>query len=100
MKTPIAYYGGKQNLAPHIIPLFPKHVQYVEPFTGGGAIFFQKKPSKNEVINDLDGRLTNFYTVCKNKFHDLALMIQGTSHSEVIHKQTSELLKSGGRKRC
>ena len=25
MKTPISYYGGKQTLLKHILPLIPKH---------------------------------------------------------------------------
>ncbi len=95
MKTPIAYYGGKQNLVSELLPLFPEHIQYVEPFTGGGAVFFSKRKSKNEVINDLDGRLTNFYTVCKTKFFELQSLIQGTVHSEVTLKQTQEILKAG-----
>ena len=38
MKTPISYYGGKQSLLKHILPLIPKHKIYVEPFFGGGAV--------------------------------------------------------------
>lgn len=26
MKTPISYYGGKQTLLKHILPLIPKHI--------------------------------------------------------------------------
>lgn len=39
MSTPITYYGGKQQLAKHILPLIPEHDMYVEPFCGGAAIF-------------------------------------------------------------
>lgn len=95
MKTPISYYGGKQNLVSEILPLIPHHLQYVEPFTGGGAIFFAKGKSKNEVINDLDGRITNFYRICQTKYHELAEMIKGTAHSEIEHKRSQVILKSG-----
>jgi DNA adenine methylase len=61
MKTPISYYGGKQKMIPHILPLIPEHKIYVEPFFGGGAIFFAKEPSKIEVINDIDKRVYNFW---------------------------------------
>ena len=60
MKTPISYYGGKQNLVKELLPLFPKHVQYVEPFTGGGAVFFAKGKSKNEVIDMFDAIAPNY----------------------------------------
>jgi len=95
LRTPISYYGGKQNLVKELLPLFPPHRQYVEPFTGGGSVFFAKGKSKNEVINDLDGRITNFYRVCQTKYKELAILIQGTAHSEVNHKQSADILKSG-----
>ena len=43
MKPPFSYYGGKQLMAPIILPLIPRHKLYCEPFTGGAAIFFAKK---------------------------------------------------------
>lgn len=94
MRTPISYYGGKQNLVDEILPLIPKHIQYVEPFIGGAAVFFKKRPSKNEVINDLDGRVTNFYRVAQTKFFELQSMIQGTAHSEIEYYRSMEILKA------
>lgn len=41
----------------------PEHVCYAEIFCGGCWIFFAKKPSKVEVINDINGELINFYRV-------------------------------------
>jgi len=38
----------------------------VEPFAGGAWVLFQKKPSKVEVLNDLDGELVNFWRVIQN----------------------------------
>lgn len=83
MKTPITYYGGKQNIAPIIIERLPFHNIYCEPFFGGGAVFFQKKkPSKLEVINDIDDKLMNFYSVTQHRFDELKLLIDTTLHSE------------------
>ncbi len=39
MKTPITYYGGKQTLLRHILPLIPDHVSYTEAFAGGAAVY-------------------------------------------------------------
>jgi DNA adenine methylase len=61
MKTPISYYGGKQSMLKHILPLIPEHKIYVEPFFGGGAVFFGKEPSKVEVINDYNSNVVVFY---------------------------------------
>jgi DNA adenine methylase len=71
MKTPVSYYGGKQTLAPIILGLIPEHRLYCEPFLGGAAVFFAKKPSKVEVINDTNCELINFYEVLKHDFTSL-----------------------------
>ncbi len=77
-----------------ILPLIPNHQQYVEPFFGGGAVFFAKKPSPHEVINDkLDCAIT-FYRVLKTRFPELQSMIQATLHSESEYKRAKELLNS------
>lgn len=92
MKTPISYYGGKQRLVPEILPLIPQHTQYVEPFCGGAAVFWAKPPSAHEVINDLDGRVVNFYRVLQTRFTELQTMIRGTLHSEAEHRRARALL--------
>jgi len=77
-----------------ILPLIPNHQQYVEPFFGGGAVFFAKKPSPHEVINDkLDCAIT-FYRVLKTRFPELQSLIQATLHSESEYKRAKELLNS------
>lgn len=94
MKTPISYYGGKQRLVPKIIPLFPEHKQYIEPFTGGGAVYFAKPKSEHEVINDLDSRIVNFYRVLKTKekFSQLQEKIRATLHSESEYNRAWDVL--------
>ena len=73
MKPAFSYYGGKQRMAPKILPLIPKHTVYVEPFAGGAAVFFAKPwpgvtntDNYREVLNDLDGRIVNFYKVLRD----------------------------------
>lgn len=65
MKTPISYYGGKQTMLKHILPLIPEHSLYTEAFCGGCAVMFAKTPVSAEVINDTNGELINFYCVVK-----------------------------------
>lgn len=85
LKTPITYYGGKQRLVSTILPLIPPHTTYVEPFVGGGAIFWAKPVSKSEIINDYNRELINFYEVCKNEFIELEKMIRISLHSRSLH---------------
>jgi DNA adenine methylase len=81
MKTPISYYGGKQTLMRHILPLVPAHQLYTESFAGGAALYFAKEPSKIEVINDINQNLINFYKVLKHDYNALKMKIEATLHS-------------------
>ena len=79
-RTPITYYGGKQQLVSTILPMIPPHRVYCEPYFGGGAIFFAKGKSFCEVVNDIDDRIITFYDVCQDegKFLRLQQKIQNT----------------------
>jgi len=88
LKTPITYYGGKQKMACHILPLIPEHFTYVEPFFGGGAIFFAKPPSPTEVVNDINHRLVNFYKVLKYDFEEIERRVDETFHSREQYRES------------
>ena len=66
-KSPAPFFpwmGGKRRLAKHLLPLFPKHTCYVEPFCGAAALFFLRDtPAKKEVINDINGEIVNLFRV-------------------------------------
>lgn len=85
MKTPISYYGGKQMLLKHILPLIPEHSLYTEAFCGGCAVLFAKEPVRCEVINDTNTELVNFYRVAQMKYTALKELIDATLHSREIH---------------
>ena len=89
MKSPLSYYGGKQNLVSKILPMFPEHVLYGEPFAGGAALFFAKEPSEVEVLNDKNTEVINFYKVLKSDFISLKTKINITLHSRSQHKDAS-----------
>ena len=89
LKTPITYYGGKQMMARHILPMIPEHNLYCEPFAGGAAIFFAKPRSEIEVLNDTNRELINFYRVLQNDFTSLEKEINITLHSRDLHRKAS-----------
>ena len=66
----VPWVGGKRRLAQHILPLFPEHGCYVEPFCGAAAIFFMKEPAKVEVLNDVHGDLVRLYRVVQNHLEE------------------------------
>lgn len=86
-KTPITYYGGKQSMLKEILPLIPEHDSYIEPFFGGGAVFWSKEPKKCETINDVNMNIVNFYEVLKHSFFDLRKLVEATLHSRATYKR-------------
>jgi DNA adenine methylase len=87
MRTPLSYYGGKQQLATRILGMIPVHKVYCEPYCGGAAIFFAKEPSGVEIINDTNGEIINFYEVLKRDFPALEREIGISLHSRKQHHQ-------------
>lgn len=78
IKPILKYPGAKWNLAEWIISHFPAHAHYVEPYFGSGAVFFNKKPAKHEVINDLSGDVVNLFRVIREDGERLAALIEMT----------------------
>jgi DNA adenine methylase len=66
--SPLKTHGGKFYLAQKILALAPPHVHYCEPFAGGLAVLLAKNPEGvSELVNDLDGRLMNFWDVLRDR---------------------------------
>ena len=61
----------------------PPHHTYVEPFVGGGSVFFAKPPSRVETVNDMHGDLVNFFRVLRDRRdrERLIELVEGTPWS-------------------
>lgn len=87
--APIKWHGGKHYLAERILAVMPEHIHYVETHFGGGAVLFRKPAplvaSHSEVINDLDGELTNFWRVLQKEdsFQTFKRRVEATPFSRV-----------------
>jgi DNA adenine methylase len=85
--TPIIpWIGGKRRLAKHILPRFPEHTCYVEPFAGAAALFFLKPPVKAEVLNDINGDLVNLYRVVKNHLDEFVRQFRWSLTSRQMYE--------------
>lgn len=85
--TPIIpWIGGKRRLAKHIIPMFPEHTCYVEPFAGAAALYFLKAPVDAEVLNDVNGELVNLYRVVKHHLEEFTRQFKWALTSREIYK--------------
>ena len=103
MKPLLTYYGGKQRLAPHILPWIDRipHTVYVEPFAGGAAVLFAKRcprPSKQdhyiEVLNDLDKYIITLYWVAQTRYDELLHLLEYTPYSQAELLRAKELLNA------
>lgn len=63
--------GNKNAIANKIIPYFPAHKIYIEPFFGAGGIFFNKPKVKYNIVNDLDSDVFNLFMVIINQKEEL-----------------------------
>lgn len=61
MNPMIKYRGGKSKEISHFISNMPENYnRYIEPFFGGGALYFYLEP-QNAIINDVNTKLYSFY---------------------------------------
>lgn len=93
---PLKWHGGKHYLAPQIVALMPPHTHYVEPYFGGGSVLLAKSPENvSEVVNDLNGDLTNFWRVLQDDaaFDLFCRRVQAVPFSEWEWKQANRRLR-------
>lgn len=94
MKPLIKYRGGKSKE----IPRLEKHIpqfggRYIEPFFGGGAMFFYLEPKK-AVISDINSKLMAFYKGVKSNFVTLQKELSEVAKLYVANRKKFEELKS------
>jgi DNA adenine methylase len=69
----------------------PKFDRYIEPFLGGGALFFYLVSNKNKrftaYLSDINSELINSYIVVKDKVEKLIILL--TQH-EIAYKKAPE----------
>lgn len=81
MKAPVAkpilkWAGGKTQMLGELMPRVPKtYGRYIEPFFGGGALFFSLKP-ENAIIADSNPELINMYLQVAHHVDDVIECLQ------------------------
>lgn len=91
MKPFVKWAGGKRQILKRINEFINDSVvdessyRYIEPFLGGGAVFFDKAPSK-AIINDLNEDLINAYRVIKSeRYLELIRLLEEHAAEYKIH---------------
>jgi DNA adenine methylase len=93
MKPIIKYRGGKSKELTHILEHIPNNIEtYIEPFVGGGALYFYLEPER-AIINDINRKLITFYTHLKNNYESLILQLQKLQNTYEKNQEEYEKVK-------
>ncbi|MBR6389387.1 MAG: DNA adenine methylase [Opitutales bacterium] len=84
MNPVFPYSGGKRRMLKYILPIIPEHETYIEPFAGGLAVFLANPRVKNEIINDLNHEVGNFYLYVREHHESLLREMEDYLHSADI----------------
>lgn len=64
----LKWAGGKGRILPLLLPMLPKDVaerRHIEPFTGGGAMFFARRP-EGAYLSDINSHLIKTYLAVRD----------------------------------
>ena len=75
--------------------MIPSHKIYIEPFVGGGAVFWAKEKSEAECLNDTNKHLMDFYECLKNDFVSLEKMVRISLHSRSLNSDAKVIYNNG-----
>lgn len=70
MRPIIKWPGGKSRELNRILPYIPPFQRYIEPFFGGGALFFHLCPAQ-AAVNDISPALVQFYRLVQAQDQEL-----------------------------
>lgn len=92
--TGLPYYGGKARLAKWITGLLPwdYNSTFVVPFGGQANILLRRDPVENEIYNDLDLRLSNWWESVRKDPDLLGHMVDNTPHSEYEYENAVRII--------
>jgi DNA adenine methylase len=87
IKPFLKWAGGKTQLLSALVKHIPQNYgTYIEPFIGGGALFFHLRPEK-AIISDSNPELINTYSIVKNEVEPLISLLSTYPHDKVFYYQ-------------
>lgn len=100
----VKWAGGKRQLLDKIIPLIPEDREiYIEPFVGGGAVFFEvlnRKMFQRYIISDVNKDLIHCYLGIQGFAGEIIDLLKKMENEEAFYyflrKLPSKMLSSAG----
>lgn len=85
-KPILKWAGGKTQMLGYLLPKVPtSYGRYIEPFFGGGAMFFALQP-ENAVISDSNPELINMYREVADHVEDVIRYYSPLSDNEYVRR--------------
>lgn len=81
------YPGGKGRMCDWIISRMPPHECYVEVFGGSAALLYNKPAAHNEVYNDINDDLVQFFSVLREREEELLEWLQGVPYARSVYDE-------------
>lgn len=100
MNSPIKYHGGKRYLLPYLRKIQPPALHRVETHCGAAWWTLDNDPKGSEVINDLDGRVTNFWKTLRDQYEAFKHLVDTTPFSEQEFDEARDTTAVGFFIRC
>lgn len=91
MNPVLKYRGGKSREIQYFYQFIPHDFNfYIEPFLGGGAVYFFLEPDK-AIVNDINSRLMIFYKQLKEQYPLMRMQLNNLQ--ELYEKNQAEFKK-------
>ena len=92
----LRYYGGKRGygIGKWIAGLLPweKDSYYLEPFAGMAGVLLARRPVKIEMLNDLNGRVVNWWRVVRDCPEEFGYLVEHTPRSRDEFKWACQMV--------
>ncbi|MDR0565080.1 MAG: DNA adenine methylase, partial [Azoarcus sp.] len=90
----LKYRGGKSREIPHLLQHLPNNFnRYIEPFLGGGALYFHLEPAR-AILNDVNARLMTFYRQLRNQYPEMRQQLDSLQAEYELNQRTFDAQKA------
>jgi len=94
MNPVLKYRGGKSREIPRFLQYIPDDFhRYIEPFFGGGAVFFYLEPD-SAIVNDANARLMTFYQQLRDDYHTMRTQLDALQKIYEVNQAEFKRLKA------
>lgn len=94
MNPVLKYRGGKSKEIARFSQYIPNNFnRYIEPFLGGGAVYFHVEPEM-AILNDINTRLMTFYDQLKNQYLQMRMQLDELQRQYEENQRAYRVLKA------